>query len=296
MIFINDKLLEQEKFGDGTLKCNVSFLNYSRYIHYTITWCYDSDAEIFALWSFVHQVRDIPNKHISLDLVMPYIPHARQDRNVSERLFTLKYFAQIINELNFDGVRVLDPHSDVSIALLNNVEVIPGQQVKIWLNEYLNSLPEEKRPNIDTIMYPDNGAAKKYGATQLDIVGNKHRDNSGRISSYELLNFTKGTKNVLIVDDICSYGGTFVAAAKALRKQGVEQVNLLVSHCESNIFKGEVFDYIDNVYTTDSILDLSKDNEGYSVEKQDRIHFIQHFRDENFLKFCYRNDYGWQED
>ena len=85
------------------------------------------------------------------------------------------------------------------------------------------------------------------------IVGNKHRNKEGRIESYELMNFQDGIKSVAIIDDICSYGGTFVSAAKALREKGVQNVVLIVSHCENNILKGEVFDNIDDVYTTDSI-------------------------------------------
>ena len=49
----------------------------------------------------------------------------------------------------------------------------------------------------------------------------------------------------------------FVSAAKELRKRGVEHITLVVSHCENNILKGEVFDYIDEVFTTDSICTVS---------------------------------------
>ena len=68
-----------------------------------------------------------------------------------------------------------------------------------------------------------------------------------------MMNFVDGVKSVIIRDDICSYGGTFVAAAKELRARGVESITLVVTHCENNILKGEVFDYIDKVITTDSI-------------------------------------------
>ena len=175
-------------------------------------------------------------------LHLPYIPHARQDRNVSERLFTLKYFAEMINRMNFYAVWVLDPHSDVSLALIDRVKQMPMP----FLVSYKDC----------AVMYPDNGAAKKYGSMEgvvNPIIGNKHRNAEGRIDGYELMNFTEGTKKVVIRDDICSYGGTFVAAAKELRKRGVEEITLVVSHCENNILKGEVFEYIDKVFTSDSI-------------------------------------------
>ena len=112
---------------------------------------------------------------------------------------------------------------------------------------------------FDAVMFPDAGAAKKYSNLDFGdkpiIIGNKHRNKEGRIESYDLMNFPEGgnTTWVVIYDDICSYGGTFVEAAKALKEKGVEYLALVVSHCENNILKGEVFDYFDEVYTTDSI-------------------------------------------
>ncbi len=241
MIIVNGVEIKQEAFGDGTLKCEALS---GGCIHEDneIRWLYDNDAELFTLYCVV---KDIQNRmHNARNILyMPYIPHARQDRNVSRRLFTLKAFAEIINSLNFAIVVVLDPHSDVSTALLDRC-----------LCEYEESLNYEATAGAEAIMFPDAGAAKKYSRCGLPtIIGNKHRNEDGRIDSYELMNFEEGTKRVVIRDDICSYGGTFVAAAKALRERGVEHITLVVSHCENNILKGEVFNHIDRVITTDSI-------------------------------------------
>lgn len=241
MIIVNGVEVKQERFGDGTLKCE-ALLGGCIHEDNEIRWLYDNDSELFTLYCVV---RDIQNRmhHARNILYMPYIPHARQDRNVSGRLFTLKSFAEIINSLNFSIVVVQDPHSDVSTALLDRC-----------LCEYADALEYEATAGAEAIMFPDAGAAKKYSRCGLPaIIGNKHRNEEGRIDSYELLNFEGGTKRVVIRDDICSYGGTFVAAAKALRERGVEHITLIVSHCENNILKGEVFNYIDKVITTDSI-------------------------------------------
>lgn len=40
-----------------------------------------------------------------------------------DEVFTLKYFCEFINSLEFDEVTVVDPHSSVSRALLNNLIV-----------------------------------------------------------------------------------------------------------------------------------------------------------------------------
>lgn len=234
------QVIKQEAFGDGSLKCQIPVID-EREKDVHIIWCYDNDQELFCLWSLVRYIQnEYPDAVMCLHL--PYIPHARQDRNVSERLFTLKYFAEMINRMNFYAVWVLDPHSDVSLALIDRVKQMPMP----FLVSYKDC----------AVMYPDNGAAKKYGSMEgvvNPIIGNKHRNAEGRIDGYELMNFTEGTKKVVIRDDICSYGGTFVAAAKELRKRGVEEITLVVSHCENNILKGEVFEYIDKVFTSDSI-------------------------------------------
>lgn len=289
MILLGDKLIKQEQFGDGTLKCTVPEgleeglstmlgLIGSSATKY-ITWLYDNDAELFTLQCLVDTIREkLPG--YSIILKMPYIPHARQDRWVSNRMFTLKTFAKLINNMNFERVEVLDPHSDVSCALIDRLHKETNLLHKVVYELQTKTGRYEDFAEISDacLMFPDAGAAKKYEHNGA-IIGNKKRNSEGRIESYELMNFQEGTKKVLIVDDICSYGGTFVAAAKALREKGVEKIYLMVSHCEGNVFKGEVFDYIDGIYTTDSILDfVYYDYEGYTSEKADKIYFINTYR------------------
>ena len=278
MIKLNDKLVKKEMFGDGTLKVEVpetlkkkDSLLFSMFgnanDNYFITWCYDDDSELFLLQCLVDRIKEV-SPLAAIRLTMPYIPNARQDREVSNRLFTLKSFCKIINNMGFSEVKVLDPHSDVSLALLDRV---------------VTELPLKdccKFSDDVVFMYPDAGAAKKYKDDGDAIIGNKHRNEEGRIDRYDLLNFKEGTKTVVIVDDICSYGSTFVEAAKALKEKGVEYICLMVSHCEPNIFKGQVFDYIHRVFTTDSILDFDRfDYELPDMNVTDRIEFIKKYRE-----------------
>ena len=77
-------------------------------------------------------------------------------------------------------------------------------------------------------------------------------------------------KKVLIVDDICSAGGTFKFSAMKLKELGAKDVALYVSHCEDNIQNGDLLktDLISKIYTTDSILHI----------KHDKIEIIKKFR------------------
>lgn len=97
------------------------------------------------------------------------------------------------------------------------------------------------------------------------LVGFKHRNfETGKIESLEIVGqvdkITPRPAKAIIVDDLSSYGGTFVATADALREQGISEVYLLVAHAENSIFKGKLFEHVDKVFTTDSILTNHKDN------------------------------------
>ena len=72
-------------------------------------------------------------------------------------------------------------------------------------------------------------------------------------------------KDILIVDDICSKGGTFFYTAKALKDAGANRIFLYVTHCENTVLDGEMIKsgLIDKIYTTNSI--FTKEHESIEV-------------------------------
>ena len=82
--------------------------------------------------------RDFPDSKIYL--IMPYVPYARQDRAmVKGDAFSLKVFANLLNSLKFDCVEITDPHSDVTPALIDNVNVVE-QHKCYWIKITRNNL------------------------------------------------------------------------------------------------------------------------------------------------------------
>jgi ribose-phosphate pyrophosphokinase len=203
---------------------------------------------------------------------MPYIPHARMDRVKSdEDVFTLKYFAEVINSLNFKIVWVRDAHSNVSLALINNV-------VDTGVEAYIRKAAE--LAGADAMFYPDEGAMKRYSdkSEKPYAFGLKKRDwQTGKILGLNIVNADNiKDKNVLIVDDICSRGGTFYHSAKALKAAGAKSVSLYITHCEEAITLGELAasdGLVDHVYTTRSIFPekLVKSEYGYDPYWKDWI-------------------------
>lgn len=223
---------------------------------YSIVWKYEDPAEQVTLYSLVNHLRDkMANPGITL--IMPYIPNARMDRthNAGE-VHMLKYFCRFINDLKFDTVQVMDPHSDVSATLLDRLFYIDPTY-------FVKQAVEKSRAQY--IFFPDDGAAKRYGPTynfRPYLNGKKNRDwVTGAIKGLEVEN-PMGLKDdfhgkdIIIIDDICSRGGTFMHAASALKKMGFAKIDLCVTHCEKTIFAGKVLSSdspINHVYTTDSI-------------------------------------------
>ena len=260
MIKLNGTVVETGHFPDGTtlMKQRPSHDMYQNGAK--VEWFFEDNEELVVLIYLTKHLRENGVKDIYLNL--PYIPNARQDRvKSSEDVFTLKYFADIINYLNFNSVQVLDAHSNVSTALLNNV--IPCEP-KNYINNAMQSC------NPDMIFYPDEGAMKRYSAmSPMEYAfGIKRRDwATGKIKGLDVVGCIDKINNskILIVDDICSKGGTFYHSAKKLKELGAKEIYLYVTHCENTILEGELLTngLIEKVYTTNSI--FTKEHEKIEV-------------------------------
>lgn len=269
MISYNGEVLDINSFPDGTLMLKPKYYAFS----VDIVWKYENDREFLALIYLVKHLRSHGAEGIRL--FMPYIPNARMDRVKNpEDVFTLKYFAELLNSLNFDEVEVLDPHSSVSEALINNLVVrTPEDCINRVLNEIgVNCYVEQNPIDFDlprkkyslTMFYPDEGAMKRYsGMISLPYAfGIKKRDwETGQILGLDVAGEVDAIRgrDILIVDDICSRGGTFLHSAKKLKELGARNIYLYVSHCENTVLDGDLLTsgLVKRVYTTDSIFTKS---------------------------------------
>ena len=225
---------------------------------YTITWLYDNDEELFQL---IALTKHLKNKGCKVWLNLPYVPNARMDRvKNKEEVFTLKAFAETINWLGFEEVRIVNPHSTVSEALFDRVYVdfeCVYQDVKRILQTSLSK--------IDVIFFPDEGACKRYSDLLAPLglpvaFGIKKRDwKTGKILGIDIAGYDElEGKNILMVDDICAYGGTFYYSACALKDKGANDISCYVTHLENSVMdkeKGKMIqgDLIKTIYATNSI-------------------------------------------
>lgn len=202
------------------------------------------------------QLKDIIDHYFPkapVELVLPYMPYARQDRRCNRgESFGIKVFANIINSLDFEGVVVVDPHSHVTEAVLDKAYKI--SKGNIFGN---NKKGVDMIANYDTFVAPDAGAAKevfnlatKYG--KRFIQGSKVRDTkTGELSGFSYEGYITGHK-CLIVDDICDGGGTFNGLADVMLKDNPRSIGLYVTHGIFSKDLTELSKRFDNIYTTNT--------------------------------------------
>jgi ribose-phosphate pyrophosphokinase len=188
-----------------------------------VEWKFEQEAELIHLAQLKMLLDNVcPKAYKSLHI--PYLPYARQDKQVSDiTTFALSTFARILNQMEWDVVSVIDPHSNVD-KLINKVFSI---SVEGKIEELLNKL--EAVP-----CFPDSGAYLRYpntgkSAIGYPLIGHKIRDQlTGEITEYVI----RGTvnKTVLLVDDLCDGGRTFIEAAKVLYNLGASDVYLYTTH------------------------------------------------------------------
>ena len=202
----------------------------------------------------VRHATDVTFSHLEL----PWLPWARQDRHmVAGDSFALKVFAQQLNTLKFDRVWVLDPHSDAAAAAIDNMVAVPQQDCL----SASRTLPGAIRAGQLMLVAPDAGALKKIdavakacGASEYAILSKVRDVASGALTGFSLLAGSVADKDVLIVDDLCDAGGTFIGSARVLRDAGARSVSLYVTHgLFSKGIEHLLNNGIDAVYTTTSL-------------------------------------------
>lgn len=241
-------MFKVNKFPDGQI--NVSVSDIESYINIRI----NSYEDLFVLKSIsdVYQYNnwDMPSVFI------PCLFGQQSDRRFDNtESFDLKNICEFINLCKFPKVYLLDPHSDVGPALINNCKVVSRD---MYVNLSLSELP------INTILVsPDAGAYKKTFklAETLNrelVAANKFRSKTGEIN----LNFMGDVtdKNCLIVDDLVLGGRTFKELAKALKSNGAREVYLYVTHFkglkEWDVPNNLLANGIDKIFCTNSVQDL----------------------------------------
>lgn len=200
-------------------------------------------------------------------LDIPYLPNGRADRIFeSGNPNPLEEFLTDMDKLMYDELWLVDPHNE---EIIDELGYDFNIKITSQLEAFKDAMELEGDPHFDFIVAPDAGAEEKAKTIGLAydvpvLQGRKKRDvSTGQIIEIGLEEHPhdlKG-KNVIIIDDICDGGGTFIPLAKELQAQGAI-VKLYVTHLIASkgleLFKDsiqEMFFYhiVSNYVTEDDV-------------------------------------------
>jgi len=257
------------KFPDGQQSINLDFIHLEDEVKISSRLNDFKDLEVILCATAA--LRNLGVK--TIHLYVPYFLGARSDRQFEDGgiNYLKDVICPIINSQNYETVTIVDAHSDVLEACIHNYRKIDNiKLVKFALTDIDNTNGARERL---ILVSPDAGALKKmyhvsehFGIDKM-VIANKHRDiKTGKITHTEVPGLTQepGSKNFVIIDDICDGGRTFLEIAKTIRKEREDSVfndkiYLVVTHGIFSAGFSELKNWIDGIYCTNSVKDV--DNE-----------------------------------
>lgn len=198
-------------------------------------------VEILLLYSAINEFLSFEG---SVTLFLPYLPYSRQDRVCyAGEAFSLHALAKLIATQSRDKDKIVtwDVHSDVSEKVfkqlgLNLVNISTEDLLERFLKKGVCFDPET------IVVAPDKGAklraslaARAIGCQEVCYAEKERNPDDGSITSIKFNPQVKGPspfegKHVLIADDICDGGRTFIELAKEIRKGYPASITLYVTH------------------------------------------------------------------
>lgn len=251
MLFVNNEQVKVTKFPNGELLVDTTLLrkvkDSTEELAYKnmLVYKYDGSDSIQELMLACDYLGD--TKYV---LMITYMPYERMDRVQEDNCYSLQTFMKQLQAV-FKGedIWVLELHSHATEEPISKkVDVIHSS---LHMARCVN--------DVDVVCYPDKGAYNRFsnsGITKAQVYCNKIRDfATGKIQGLELVTngYDVKDKHVLIVDDLCSAGGTFYYTAQKLREAGAKEVDLVVTHMENNILNGKILQTSDEKTVIDHI-------------------------------------------
>lgn len=207
------------------------------------------DYNIIELFLLQNAAEEADAKEISV--IIPYFGYARQDTKFKNgEPISAKALANLIS-LNADRVITVDPHKEhiLDFFSTNAYSVSAVPEIAKYLRE----------KNIDLILAPDKGAlerakqASKIIGCDFDYMDKTRID--GTTVEVKPKKLDAQNKNVAIIDDIISTGGTMALSIQELKKHGAKKVSVACTH---GLFAGDAIKKLnsagcDEIISTDTI-------------------------------------------
>jgi len=186
------------------------------------------DYHLMQLYQLIDAARNTGAKKITI--FVPYLAYSRQDKKFLEgEPLSSKIVCKTIELLGADEIYVLDIHSKLVLDFFN----IPAHNLialELFCN-YFNNIPLSD----PIIVAPDEGALEKAqkaanlmncNSTYLCKTRDRH---TGEIT-IRLKEMNVAKRDLILIDDIISTGGTMAKAIEMAKKQDAGKIYAVCSH------------------------------------------------------------------
>lgn len=238
---------------------------------------FDSNEELIKLGLVLNLLETYPEvEDVHVDI--PFLPYSRMDRHEEgyHNPLSLKVVLNILKgygkSLRFPVVyETTDVHNkDMFYRLTASMDSTTRFVNDIPVKDHLATFAEDNNLNLSDILvvFPDKGAKARYDMIDFSrmptpIVGKKTRDfETHAITGYALEgDITKNAKHIVIVDDVVSYGGTFIKLIKAIKEKTTLPISIITSHAEDALWRGDLLEEGVPVYTTHTLNHHTESND-----------------------------------
>lgn len=256
--------LEYKSFTFSAGEIQVRLPDITEYENLVIESRFPSSQDLIQILMVYNAINEYTAYDGSVTLLLPYLPYSRQDRVCYPgEAFALSVLAKMLDTQRRakDKVVTWDAHSDASEKVFRGMD-FTNVSVESLIERFLKAGVTFDPETV--VIAPDKGAwmraslaARAIGSQEV-IYAQKVRDsNDGSITamtfgSAESNETDLQGKHILIADDICDGGRTFIELAKRVREFNPASITLYVTH---GIFsRGFHVFYENNVLLIDRIL------------------------------------------
>lgn len=223
------------------------------------------------LWHLGQILEVFNHKDISPCITIPNLIDSQADRRFGKwdnQSSGLKLVCKFLNQ--FDAYyKIFHPHNpEVVEALFKNVTILDNYSFVLNAIRSIDRTYKHSSLNPENnliLMSSDAGGFKPLMklCDQLNWQGETYSASKSRIYADGKSKLTQlidredfQGKDILIVDDICIYGGTFKGLSKLLKERNCGKLYLAVSHMTiQNLGDDPITNYFDKIFTTNSKYD-----------------------------------------
>jgi len=187
--------------------------------------------------------------------IIPYIAYSRQDKRFRDgEPISIKTILKLLGSAGADTLLVVDIHKSESL------QYFPGKAIEITSLVLLGKKACEKGMENPIVLAPDLGALKraqrvaKELKTEYDYM-EKFRDRVTGEITIKPKEVDVSGRDVLIIDDIISTGGTIAKASRIIKSLGARRVLVAAAHSLliNNAYERIISSGVECIYTANTI-------------------------------------------